>query len=92
MNTKSANIQGDFLTTRGAKSIETALKDIFPTRQEENRLQKARRIMGNRVNDLTDHELEVYISEFQYLIDSFMDEYEKKVFGNKTLKEILKEE
>jgi len=91
MNTISADNRHDFITTRGVKSVEAALKDIFPTRQEENRLQKTRRIMGSRVDELTDHELEVYISEFQYLIDSFMDEYERKVFGNKTLKEILKE-
>ena len=47
--------------------------------------------MGDDVKDLSDEDLDVYLTNFQYLIDSWLDEYEKQVFNNKTLKEILKE-
>ncbi len=73
------------------KTFETALQHIFPAKQEETRIQKARLIMGDDVKDLSDEDLDVYLTNFQYLIDSWLDEYEKQVFDNKTLKEILKE-
>jgi hypothetical protein len=66
--------------TQYGKTFETALQHIFPAKQEETRIQKARLIMGD-----------VYLTNFQYLIDSWLDEYEKQVFDNKTLKEKLKE-
>jgi len=73
------------------KTFETALQHIFPAKQEETRIQKARLIMGDDVKDLSDEDLDVYLTNFQYLIDSWLDEYEKQIFDNKTLKEILKE-
>lgn len=66
-----------------------SLNRIFPNRQEENRVQQARRIMGQDIADLSDGDLEIFLTEFQYLIDSWLDEYERKVFDNKTLKELL---
>jgi len=77
--------------TQYGKTFETALQHIFPAKQEETRIQKARLIMGDDVKDLSDEDLDVYLTNFQYLIDSWLDEYEKQVFNNKTLKEILKE-
>ena len=47
--------------------------------------------MGDDVKDLSDEDLEVFLTEFQYLIDCWLDEYEKQVFNNKTLKELMKE-
>lgn len=54
-------------------------------------MQKARRIMGDDVKDLSDEDLEVFLTEFQYLIDCWLDEYEKQQFDGKTLKEKLME-
>jgi len=47
--------------------------------------------MGDDVKDLSDEDLEVYLTEFQYLIDAWLDEYEKEAFDNKTLREKLME-
>ena len=66
-----------------------AIDQIFPSHQEESRIQQVRRIMGDEIKDLTDDELTVFITEFQYLIDSWFDEFERQVFNNKTLKEVL---
>ena len=74
-----------------SKIFESTLIRIFPGKQEETRIQKARLIMGDDVKDLSDEDLEVFLTEFQYLIDCWLDEYEKQVFNNKTLKELMKE-
>ncbi len=71
--------------------LELTLQSIFPTKQDENKLQKARRILGEIATDIPDTELESDIAEFHYLVDSWLDEFEKQIFDNKTLIEVLRE-
>lgn len=73
------------------KTIENALKDIFPTKQEETTLERARRILGDDVVGILDEDLEKYVTEFQELIDFWLDSYEKEIFDNRTLKELIRE-
>lgn len=72
-------------------SLETTLKTIFPDQREESKLQKSRRILGDTVADLSDEELGTYLTEFQYLIDSWLDNFEKQIFNEKTLAQLLRE-
>ena len=78
-------------SSKPGTSLETALKHIFPEKQDENKLQKARLIMGEAVKDLSDEELETFITEFQYLIEAWVDSFERQIFDNKTLKQLLEE-
>lgn len=71
---------------------DKTLSTIFPSTKDETKLQKARRILGDEVSAVSDDELGVYLAEFQFLLDSWLDEYERKVFNNKTLKELIKED
>ena len=71
--------------------LEITLQSIFPTKQEETKLIKARRVLGDIVTDISDTELESDLAEFQYLVDSWLDEFEKQIFDNKTLIEVLRE-
>lgn len=73
------------------KTIENALKDIFPTKQEETILERARRILGDDVIGIIDEDLEKYVREFQELIDFWLDSYEKEIFDNRTLRELIRE-
>ena len=73
------------------KTIENALKEIFPTRQEETMLERSRRILGDVAAGMCDEDLEKYVCEFQELVDLWLDSYEKEIFDNKTLREILRE-
>lgn len=77
-------------STQNGQSIETALGRIFPNHKEESRVQKIRRTMGAEICVLSDEEIVNYITEFQYLIDGWLDEYEEKAF-NKTLSRLRKE-
>lgn len=79
------------LIVKHSKIFESSLSNIFPSKQEETQVQKARLIMGDDVKALSDEDLEVFLTEFQYLIDCWLDEYEKQVFNNKTLSELMKE-
>ena len=74
-----------------AGHVFEAIHSIFPTQQEESRLEKTRRVMGEDIKDLTDEDLDVYLTEFNFLLDSWMDEYERNVFNNKTLQQVLRE-
>lgn len=70
-------------------SIDAALQGIFKSTQEETRLQQVRRIMGSEIDCLSDEELEVCLTEFQHLIDEWLDAFEQELFDGQTLKQIL---
>ena len=47
--------------------------------------------MGVVANELTADQLKGVITEIQYLVDSWLDDYERNVFDGLTLKELLHE-
>lgn len=90
----SSHDQSPFLDNRIESyktGIEITLQSIFPTKQDETKLMKARRILGDIVTNTPDTELESDLAEFEYLVDSWLDEFEKQIFDNKTLIEVLRE-
>ena len=84
-NTASIPVIG----TRPLASIDTALRRIFTNPQEETLLVKSRRIMAECTADLSDEELEVYITELQHLIDYWLDSFERQQFNGQTLQQML---
>lgn len=72
-------------------SLDTALHQIFKTRQEETRIEKARRIMAGAVDSLTDDELDICLTEFEHLIDYWLDTFEREIFDDKILQQVLME-
>jgi hypothetical protein len=82
-------LPGELLTGGGYKSINTALRSIFPTAQEETKLQKARAILGEVGKTASDAELELFLTKLQCLIDSWLDVYEREAFEGQTLRDIL---
>ena len=71
------------------KTLDSALQRIFTTPQAETRLQNARRIMHGELEATADEDLEAYLTEFQYLIDSWLDLFEQQAFDGLTLKQLL---
>lgn len=71
------------------QSIETAINNIFPLESEENKATKLRKALGETGMVLQNEQIEVIGTEFQFLIDSWMDEFEQDVFNGHTLKEVL---
>lgn len=86
-NSHQMELRTDLL--KQAAVMSTALDQLFAG--EESKVLKARRIMGASVKDTPDEELEIYLTEFQYMIDYFLDEFERAAFGGLTLRQILQE-
>ena len=74
------------------KSLEETLNSILPNHQEETRIQKARRILEEVATDVTDEKLEIFLTEVQYLLDTWFDSFERDIFNGLTLKQVLREE
>ena len=72
------------------KTLENSFY-IFPESPEENKIQKARAVLGEIAHEIPDEELVIYITQFQYLLDSWLNEYEKQIFNDLTLQELLRE-
>lgn len=45
--------------------------------------------MGNSVSHLSDDELEICLTEFQHLIDEWLDAFEHELFDGQTLRQVL---
>lgn len=76
-------------TSNPHATIESAINTIFPAQSEENNFTRTRKYLGETAKSLTDEQIESVYAQFQFLIDSWLDEYEKEVFSGKTLKEVL---
>lgn len=57
--------------------------------QEQRSILEAREILGNEAKNLTDDQVFGLLNEIQYLVDSWLEEYETNVFDGKTLDELL---
>ena len=74
------------------KSAEEGLNALFPTHNEETKLQKARRVLGEEIaSEVTDQQLEIFLTEVQFLLDSWLDSFERTMFDGLTLSQVLKE-
>jgi len=64
-----------------------SLHEILPEQShEDNTVLKAKKILGDKY---TTEEVKSMLASYEYLINAWLEEYEKKVFNNKTLKELL---
>ncbi len=72
-------------------SIQNVIEKILPKQSEENKFAKTRQALGETAQSLSNEQIETITTEFQFLIESWLDEYEREVFKGLTLKEVLNE-
>lgn len=77
--------------TNPLASLESALNAILPTSEDETNIIRTRRILSKTAESLSDEQIECMVTEFQFLINSWLDEFERDTFSGKTLKEVLQE-
>lgn len=66
------------------------INQIFEEKdQQERTIQEAREILGESASNLTDEQVFDLVNEVQFLVDSWLEEYERKVFDGKSLDELL---
>lgn len=57
---------------------------------KEDKVSKARAILGNEIEEFSDEEVEKVLVDFDYFINIWLDTFEKKVFKGKTLYQLSK--
>lgn len=77
------------LPTNPLSDLEKTLTSIFPDNQEDTKVSKARKILGEIADSLPDENIENLVTDFEYLADTWLDVFEKRVFAGKTLKEVM---
>jgi len=70
-----------------SNNLINTLNTMFPEQTHEDKtLQRAKEILGK---DYPTEEVKALIASFEYLINNWLEEYEREVFDRKTVKEIL---
>ncbi len=58
---------------------------------DEIDIEKAKTILGDTAKKMTDDQLKDTCVEVQYLMETWLDDYERSIFEGKTLRELLGE-
>ena len=75
-----------------SKSIKESLSDLFPEQAyEEKDIQKAREILGSLADEYSPQELKDVVVEIKFLVGSWLDDFEREIFGGLTLAELIHE-
>lgn len=75
-----------------SRSISQSLDVLFPEQQYDDKsIQKAKEILGKTAFEYSKEQLEEVVAEIQYLVTSWLDDYERSILGNRTLSEFLHE-
>lgn len=75
-----------------SQSLTQSLDTLFPEQQyDEKNLQKAKEILGDIAEEFSDIQLKGIVAEVQFLAESWLDDFERKIFKGMTLKELLHE-
>lgn len=55
----------------------------------EDETEKAKKMLGNKVEEMSEEQLSEMVSETKYLVQSWLDDFEKIMFEGKTLQDLL---
>lgn len=66
------------------------INQIFNDQDSQQKtILEAREILGDCSKELSDEQVYDLVNEIQYLVDSWLEEFERKTFDGKTLDELL---
>lgn len=73
-------------------SVKESLDEMFPEQEyAEKSLKQAKAVLGDLAKDFSTDELKNIVSEIQFLVETWLDDYEREVFDGLTLRELLHE-
>jgi len=74
------------------KAVSQTLDDLFPEQAvEDKEIQELKKILGTTSELLTRDELKTTAAEIKYLVNTWLDDFERESFDGQTLKELLHE-
>lgn len=73
-------------------TLVQSLDEMFPEQQvEEKTIQETKKILGATADKLTKEQLKDVITETRFLVETWLDDFERDIFGGVTLNELLHE-
>lgn len=73
-----------------SQGVYDQVNQYFNQQDEQAKtVSEARGILAESAKDLTDEQVYDLVNEVQYLVDSWLEEYEKDIFNGKTLIELI---
>lgn len=74
------------------ETVKKSLDQLFPEQQYDDKdIQKVKEILGPIADKFTSPELRDIVAETQFLISSWLDDFEREIFNGLTLNELLHE-
>lgn len=71
-------------------SFRESLDNLFPEqKREEKDIRQAKDVLGSIAAEFSTEQLKDVIIEVRYLAESWLDDFERDIFGGKTLNELL---
>ncbi len=82
--------ENDTQDSTNPQGVYDQLNQIFSEQDQEGKtVLEAREILGDSAKDLTDAQVYDLVNGVQFLVYSWLEEYEKDVFDGKTLDELI---
>lgn len=73
-------------------SVTESLDAMFPEQKHQDReVAKTKEILGKLADSFTTLQLKEIVTDIDFLVENWLDEFEREKFGGKTLKELLHE-
>lgn len=72
------------------QSLNSLLTTLYPeNRPEDKEILTVKKILGEKGSAMSYEEIKDLIAKVQYLIDSMLNQFERKLYKGKTLQELL---
>lgn len=73
-------------------SVSETLDLMFPEQKRQDRdLAKAKEALGEPSSEFTDAQIREIVTDIDYLVTSWLDDFERSIFDGQTLKELVPE-
>ncbi len=90
VTTESENFSSYKQPINPYSSVEAAINNIFPQQQDETKVSRLKKILGKSGEQLSDDQIQTLATDFEFLIESWLDSFEKQIFQGMTLEDMLK--
>jgi len=93
LDSSSLNTESNTSSTYSAYNPQGVYDQVnqFFSEQDKQRktIQETREILGESAQSLSDEQIYDLKNEIQYLVDTWLEEFEKSIFDGKTLNELI---
>ncbi|MCL4354834.1 hypothetical protein M1349_05225 [Patescibacteria group bacterium] len=80
------------ITLETTPEFTEVLDNLFPEQKHQDKnIQTAKKILGPLADLFTEEGLKEVVVEIEYLTESWLDDFERKIFNGQTLNELLHE-